>query len=78
MRSTEDAMTGIVYQDDSQVCTGNVEKRYGIRPGAMICVASIIDNKPALLPDQLTLPLNLSQLTKDEQEEELWITCKTK
>jgi len=36
LRSTEDAMKGIVYADDSQVYAGDVEKFYGERPGAEI------------------------------------------
>jgi len=36
LRSTEDAMTGIVYADDSQIYAGDVEKFYGERPGAEI------------------------------------------
>jgi Holliday junction resolvase RusA-like endonuclease len=45
MRSTEDAMTGIVYKDDSQICVERIEKVYGDRkewygdtPGAHIKV----------------------------------------
>jgi len=63
MRSTEDAMTGIVYRDDSQVCTGNVEKRYGSQPGAVIAIESllvsvdVLDGKHTQLPAQLELPL---------------------
>jgi Holliday junction resolvase RusA-like endonuclease len=36
LRSTEDAMKGIVYADDSQVYAGPVNKLYGERPGADI------------------------------------------
>ena len=36
LRSTEDALTGIAWRDDTQVVTGNIEKRYGDRPGAKI------------------------------------------
>ena len=38
LRSTEDAMTGIVWRDDSQVCDGRLQKLYGERPGAAITV----------------------------------------
>ena len=37
-RGTEDAMTGIVWQDDSLRWEGRQTKLYGERPGAMICV----------------------------------------
>ncbi|HUW30906.1 MAG TPA: RusA family crossover junction endodeoxyribonuclease [Planctomycetota bacterium] len=36
LRSTEDAMTGIVYRDDAQVCAGELFKLYGDRLGALI------------------------------------------
>lgn len=35
-RSTEDALTGIVWRDDSQVVEAHIYKRYGERPGADI------------------------------------------
>ena len=39
IRSTEDALTGIAYQDDSQICELRASKRYaaiGEQPGAII------------------------------------------
>jgi len=36
LRSTEDAMKGIVFADDSQVWAGPLEKVYGERPGCHI------------------------------------------
>ncbi len=38
MRSTEDAMTGIVWNDDSQIVNQHVYKRFSDRPGAQVCV----------------------------------------
>jgi len=38
LRSTEDALTGILWRDDSQIVLQQVEKRYGERPGAFITV----------------------------------------
>jgi Holliday junction resolvase RusA-like endonuclease len=35
-RAVEDALTGIAYLDDSQVCAGPIEKVYGDRPGVEI------------------------------------------
>lgn len=35
-RAVEDALTGIAYMDDSQVCCGPVEKVYGDRPGVEV------------------------------------------
>jgi Holliday junction resolvase RusA-like endonuclease len=35
-RAVEDALTQIVYVDDSQVCCGPIEKVYGDRPGVEI------------------------------------------
>lgn len=37
-RSTEDAMTGIVWRDDAQVVSGPIEKAYSDQPGAWIIV----------------------------------------
>lgn len=44
IRSTEDALTGIVYKDDSQVCTRDEVKRYcevDERPGVIITLYEI-------------------------------------
>jgi len=41
MRSTEDAMTGIVWADDSQVAEHLIRKEYGDTPGARIAVTEI-------------------------------------
>jgi Holliday junction resolvase RusA-like endonuclease len=38
MRSTEDALTGVVWRDDAQVVTETIRKRYGSSPGARIVV----------------------------------------
>ncbi len=43
LRSTEDALTGLVWVDDTQVVTGPVEKRYpveGEQPGASVAIYS--------------------------------------
>lgn len=40
-RSTEDAMTGIIYRDDSATVKLNVTKMYGERPGARITITPI-------------------------------------
>jgi Holliday junction resolvase RusA-like endonuclease len=44
VRSTEDAMKGIAWRDDSQVIIQHAEKRYGDSPGAriMICKLGVI------------------------------------
>jgi Holliday junction resolvase RusA-like endonuclease len=41
LRSTEDALTGIVWKDDSQVCIGPIYKVYGDEPGALIKVKAV-------------------------------------
>jgi Holliday junction resolvase RusA-like endonuclease len=41
LRSTEDAMTGVVYDDDSQIARTIVERRYGEIPGAEITIETI-------------------------------------
>lgn len=44
IRSTEDALTGIVLQDDCLVCSRNEEKRYcaeGEQPGVIITIAPL-------------------------------------
>lgn len=40
-RSTEDALTGIVWGDDSQTALLTIEKRYGERTGAVVIVEQI-------------------------------------
>jgi Holliday junction resolvase RusA-like endonuclease len=43
-RSTEDAMTGVVFRDDSQIVQQSVGKRYcdgDQKPGALIEIASM-------------------------------------
>lgn len=38
-RSTEDALTGILWRDDCSTVDLSIRKRYGLRPGAQIYVA---------------------------------------
>lgn len=38
LRSTEDALTGIIWTDDARVVDGHEFKRYGNRPGAKVVV----------------------------------------
>lgn len=42
MRSTEDALKGIIWKDDSQVCTGGCDKMYGEKTGVLIYIESAI------------------------------------
>lgn len=42
IRSTEDAMKGIVWVDDSQVAKQTAIKRYGSTPGAQITVCNLM------------------------------------
>jgi len=37
-RAVEDALTGIIYCDDSQVVTQNINKHYSLKPGAMVMI----------------------------------------
>ena len=41
-RSTEDALTGIVYQDDSQTCSLYLEKLYSENPGVAILIQTLL------------------------------------
>lgn len=50
LRSTEDAMKGIVYADDSQVWDGPVRKVYGERPGCHIEIRATEAAEPAKAP----------------------------
>jgi Holliday junction resolvase RusA-like endonuclease len=45
LRSTLDALTGVVYGDDAQAVTGSWDKRYadGVKPGASIQVTEVLD-----------------------------------
>lgn len=38
-RAVEDALTGIVWVDDAQICTETLWKRYGENPGVMVCIS---------------------------------------
>jgi Holliday junction resolvase RusA-like endonuclease len=40
-RSVLDAMTGIVYRDDAQIVSAQLEKRYGPEPGVHISVTPL-------------------------------------
>lgn len=37
-RAVEDALTGVVWEDDSQIVTEIIMKRYGLLPGVQICI----------------------------------------
>lgn len=39
LRSTEDALTGIIWQDDAQVVYQSISKVYGLKPGANIIIS---------------------------------------
>jgi Holliday junction resolvase RusA-like endonuclease len=41
LRSTEDALTGILWRDDAQIARQTVEKSYGERAGAWITVEQL-------------------------------------
>jgi len=41
IRAVEDALTGIIWRDDSQVISQRTDKRYGDKPGANICIVGI-------------------------------------
>ena len=40
-RAVEDALTSIVYADDSQTIAGPITKRYGVNPGVQIVVEEL-------------------------------------
>jgi Holliday junction resolvase RusA-like endonuclease len=42
-RAILDALSGVVYVDDSQVCDGRISKTYGEVPGAHITVGEIVE-----------------------------------
>jgi len=54
LRSTEDAMKGVVWEDDSQVWKGPLTKRYGAQPGALIRIEAMAAPTP---PEPKTQPL---------------------
>jgi Holliday junction resolvase RusA-like endonuclease len=41
LRSTEDALTGVLWRDDAAVCDGRLQKIYGEHPGATITVTKL-------------------------------------
>lgn len=42
LRCLEDALTGIIWKDDAQICQQFVSKTYGDTPGAMVTIESAI------------------------------------
>ncbi len=46
IRSTEDALTGILWRDDAQIITQIGHKRYDIKPGCWISVQTCILEQP--------------------------------
>lgn len=40
-RALEDALTGIIWRDDTQVVTGPINKHYGEQPGALVRVKEL-------------------------------------
>ena len=48
LRSTEDALTGVLWIDDSQIVQTTLSKIYGFRPGALIEVRYAQENKDRL------------------------------
>lgn len=43
LRSTEDALTGLIWRDDAQIAEQVVRKIYGEKPGAEITVAGVYE-----------------------------------
>lgn len=43
-RSTEDALTGVVWRDDSQIAEQAVSKVYGTQPGAIITIRPLYNS----------------------------------
>lgn len=41
-----DAMNGVVYADDKQVCSAYISKRYGENPGMTVCVTEFVGIMP--------------------------------
>ena len=48
LRSTEDALTGVLWIDDSQIAKIEILKMYGKQPGALIEVDYLDEDKPNL------------------------------
>lgn len=44
-RSTEDAMTGVIYTDDAAIVAQHIFKRYGPKPGARITIETIQEDR---------------------------------
>ena len=40
-RAVEDALTGVIWKDDAQVCKGNAEKIYGNKTGVHVIIKTI-------------------------------------
>jgi Holliday junction resolvase RusA-like endonuclease len=50
LRGLEDAMTGIVWRDDSQVCSGETRKEFGESSRVEVVVSTMPELDPALKP----------------------------
>ena len=59
LRCAEDALTSVVWSDDSQVATTVVRKRYGTIPGAYVVICEDIENN-AKNPEPVTKALQPS------------------
>lgn len=58
LRCLKDALTQVVWRDDSQVCTALVLKRYGPIPGAQVTISEDAEESPISLPK---IPENIPQ-----------------
>lgn len=57
IRSTEDALTGIVWQDDSQIAHQQADKVYGESPGCRVVVTLLEDIRPTELRETAVAPV---------------------
>lgn len=64
VRSTEDAMTGVIYRDDALIVTQSFTKRYSIdgREGAEILIQTIEEAEREVMPEK---PKNIGGWPRD-------------
>jgi len=69
LRSTEDALTGVLWMDDSQIVQTTLSKIYGFQPGASIKVRYAQENKDRL--DKMVDLVRKGNSPKEAQERSL-------
>jgi Holliday junction resolvase RusA-like endonuclease len=58
LRATEDALRGIAWADDNQVCEQHAFKLYGMRPGVHVFIETVTPTTPRIDESELLAMLD--------------------